>query len=156
MRTGENQDDRLGNLGIGRNVNESAVAHESGVERNRRVPGLEDLAHMSAEQRIAVGERFRHRGDDHARFSARIGLLRLESAVNEDEPGAFELVEIRFDLCRRGRGIRQRQSLAHESAQVGIFPFLDPAIWQSLRFKTPEGVLAQRSDRAFPGQPDLR
>ena len=42
---------------------------------------------------------------------------------------------------------RERLGVAHERAQVGIFPFLDAAVRQPFGLEPPESVFAQRSDR---------
>ena len=57
---------------------------------------------------------------------------------------------------RRVRFSRKRKRLAHQRAQVGIFPFLDPPMRQTLFGEYVESRIAPRRDRVVAGQPIAR
>ena len=57
----EHQMDRTLQFGTGGDLDNGAIAHQRGVERDRGVVGLEDLADMLGDQRIALRQSFRHR-----------------------------------------------------------------------------------------------
>ena len=50
----------------------------------------------------------------------------------------------------------ERLGLAHQRAQIGVFPLLDPPVRQALRFEPAERRLAQRHDLAVARQLALR
>ncbi len=136
-----------------RDVHESAIAHQRGIERQRRVVAGDDLAEMPRDKRVTLRQHRRHRADGQTLFQgAEIGKLGNESAVDEDDAAAFHIADRasgRFG-ARLGGGVGrrgQRLGLAHQRAQVGIFPFLDAPMRQSARIKAAESALAQGGDR---------
>ena len=67
----------------------------------------------------------------------KIGQFGHERAVNESEPPHLDVAEhaargLGVRLIDRIRETRQRLRLAHQRAQVGIFPFLDAAVRETL------------------------
>ena len=133
-----------------------AAAHEGCVERQSRVVAAGDLTKpvtwVFGEEReqfidrdariVSVGiapGRFIAAVDDHDRVSLNAGQYGRDSA---------------FRLCA-GR-TRQRLGLAHQRAQIGIFPFLDTPVRQSAYVETLERFVAQPYDRALARQPIAR
>ena len=93
--------------------------------------------------RIAFGERVCHAADGQARFGRQIGQLRREGAVDEHQPPAIDAGKDARRLlgARLGRRIgrrRQRIGLAHQRAQIGVFPFLDAPVRQAGGVETRE------------------
>ena len=83
--------------------------------------------------------------------------FRRENAIDEHQPPAIDAgenvarrlgVRFRRRIGRRGKRI----GLAHQRAQVGVFPFLDAAMRQALLLELLERVRAQRRQRALAGQ----
>ena len=77
-----------------------------------------------------------------------IGQFRHERAVDKDDAPAFDVGERRAGIlgARLGRGIgrrRQRLGVAHQRAQVGVFPFLDPPVRQAGGLEALERRFAQ-------------
>ena len=137
-----------------------AVAHQRGVERDGDVACRRQLAEMRVEHRIAAGKRVGERTDRQGprSRSGEIGQFRHERAVDEDEPARLDIAEQLAGRLgarlrgRIGRG-RQRLCLAHQRAQIGVFPFLDAAMRQALLGEQVERRLALRGDRVVAGQP---
>ena len=136
-----------------RDMDHRAVTHERGIERDRHIVGRHQLAQMGDELLIAGGEPLRHRADREAGFQVgEIGELRHEGAVDEDDRARLDRGEhgdrvLGARLRGRIGHARERLGIAHERAQVGIFPLLDPAVRQPFALEAPERILAQRRDR---------
>ena len=100
-----------------------------------------------------AASRLRHRADGEARFQiGKIGEFRHEGAIDEHDRARLDRSERgdRLPGARlRGRigHARERLGVAHERAQVGIFPLLDAAVRQPFGLEAPESIFAQRSDR---------
>ena len=79
---------------------------------------------------------------------------RLVAAVDNRDVVGVNAGQDRLDAAfRLGAGrARQRLGLAHQRAQVGIFPFLYAPVRQTFRVETFKRILAQGRDRALAGQ----
>ena len=95
-----------------------------------------------AEARLEVGE---------------IGQFRREGTIDEHDAAALDrgadgarVLGTRFR--RRIGRVRERLGVAHERAQVGVFPLLDPPVRQAERFEAAERCLAQGRDPALARQ----
>jgi hypothetical protein len=145
--------DRLRQRGALRHVDQRAVAHEGGVERNRDVVGRHDLAEMSEQVAIAGRQRLRHGANGEAGLEAsEIGEFRHESAVDEYDAAGVDGGKLSEELLGAGLGgrighARERLCLPHERPQIRVFPFFDAPMRQTLGLETAERVLAQRADR---------
>ena len=118
------------------NLDHDAVAHERGVECDRDVIGRYDPPELPNDRRVAGRQRLRHRADGETRLDPReVGQFRHEGAVDQHDAPALDRGERRAGILGarlRGRVRRRRERLgvAHQRAQVGVFPFLDPAVRQ--------------------------
>ena len=143
----------------GSHLDHDAVAHEGGVERDRDVIGRDDPAEPSGDRRVAGRQRLRHRADGETGLKpGEIGQFRHEGAVDQNDAAAFDGGERRAGILRarlggRIRRRRERLRVAHQRAQVGVFPLLDPPVRQPGRLEALERGFARR-DRA--GQLALR
>ena len=153
-RIHENKMDRPRQRSALRDPDHRAVTHESGIERDRHVVGRDELSQMRNEMRIAGSEPLRHRADGEAGFQVgQIGEFRRKDAIDEDDSARLDRREHGHRLpgarLRRRIGrVRERLGIAHERAQVGIFPLLDPAVRQPFGFEAMEGSFAQRGHRS--------
>ncbi len=139
-------------------MNDGAVAHQRRVQRQRHVVTADDLAEMPHDARVALRQRIGHGADGQALLQrSEIGKLGDENAADENDPAAFHVA----DRARGGFGARlggrirrrgQRLGVAHQRAQVGIFPFLDAPVRQSAGIEAAESAVAQGGDRPAPGQ----
>ncbi len=144
--------DRLGRRGSALDPQRHAAAHEGGVEPVRGIVGAGDLS--KPEIRI-FGKELEQFIDRDARIAGpEIAPGRFIAAVDDGDVIRVDAGQDRRDVAfRLGAGrARQRLGLAHQRAQVGVFPFLDAAVRQTLGVETVERVLAQRRDRAFARQ----
>ncbi len=98
-------------------------------------------------------QRLRHRADGEARLQAgEIGELGHEGAVHKHDAAAFDRGERRAGVlgARLGGDVGdtgERLGIAHERAQIGVFPLLHAPVRQAGRLEALEGVLAQRRNR---------
>ena len=153
VRRHEHEVERTGERGARGDVDHRAVAHERRVERDRDVVARRHLAETGGEPRIAGRQHLRRRADAQPRLEvAEIGELGYESAVDEHDAARIDRDERGQDLAgarlrrRVGRAC-ERLGVAHERAQVGIFPILHPPVRQAFGLEALERVLAQRGDR---------
>ena len=136
----------------GGDADHGAVVHEGGVERvGGVVAGGVDRAH-ALEERVTGRERLGQGNDlDARRRPAEIGRLRHQVTVDEADLTGIEPGE-RRRAFQGGRSIRRRRpfgergGLAHQAAQVGVFPLLDPAMRQAALGQEVERRLAQADD----------
>ena len=146
----------------GGDADHRAVAHQGGIERDRDIAGRRELAEMRGERRIAVGQRGGERADREPRLQiGEIGQFGDEGAVDEDQAAGLDIAEqcaggFRPRLRRGVRRARQRLGIAHQRAQIGIFPLLDAAMRQAFFGEHIEGRLALRRNRVIAGQPRAR
>ena len=149
-RIEEHEMQRPGQRGALRDLDDDAVTHERGVERDRDIVGRHDLAQPLRHRRVAGRQGLRHRADGQPGFEpGEVGQFRHEGAVDQHDAPAFDGGERRAGILRarlRGRVRRRRQRLgvAHEGAQVGVFPFLDPPVRQPGDLEPLERGFAQR------------
>ena len=145
-----------------RDVDHDAVAHEGGVERDRRdrrsrrpCRGAARPAHRrprapppsSGWSRPARGRRDRTAPARTRRRRTRAGGTRRRRAARRHPWRA---------PSRRHRRARERLGVAHQRAQVGVFPLLDAPVRQARRGEALERGLAQRRGArqpAFAGLP---
>ena len=97
--------------------------------------------------------------DDEAGFQVvQVGKFRNKDAVDKHQPARIQIAQQSAGVPGTGfgRGIRrvgQRLGIAHQRAQVGIFPFLDAPMRQALFGEYVKGCAAPRRDRFVAGQP---
>ena len=117
---------------------------------------------MRVERRIAVGQRLGERADRKPRLQGgNVGQFGNEGAVDKNQPARFDIAEqgagrFRPRFCGGIGRRRQRLCLAHQRAQIGVFPVLDAAMRQAGLGEHVEGRRALRRDRAIAGQPPAR
>ncbi len=146
----------------GGDADHGAVAHQRGIERDRDVACRRELAEMGSERRIAVGQRVGERADRKPRLQGgNVGQFGDESAVDKHQPARFDVAEQGAGRLRPrlGGGIGrrcERLCVAHQRAQIGVFPVLDAAMRQAGLGEYVEGRRALRRDRATAGQPPAR
>jgi hypothetical protein len=90
-----------------------------------------------------------------------IGQFGDKSAIDENEPASIEVADHSAGIfgTRLGSAIRrvgQGFRLAHQRAQIGIFPLFDPPMRQPLFGENNESRLAPRRDRIVARQPAAR
>jgi hypothetical protein len=134
-----------------RHVDQRAITHQRGIERDHAFAiGRHHLSEMLCEQRIAGGQRLRHRADTHARRQIRhLGQFGYERPVDKDDALRIHVPDQATGILRRRlggivRGSRERSGFAHQRAQVGVLPLLDSAIRQPFRLEPAECCVAQR------------
>ena len=164
FRRGEDEMQRPLDGRTGAHADHGAVAHQRRVERDRNVARGRKLAEMPHQLVVVLGERGGERSDRQPLFQRRgVGQFRHERAVDKNNPQRLALVEqragalgARFGL-RIGRG-RERLCVAHQRAQIGIFPVLDPAMRQAFACEHVESGRPLLRDRLAAGQlrPRLR
>ena len=125
-----------------------------GVERDRDVVGGHDLAEMreqrgspaasasAIERMVRPGSR-PARSDSSGTNAPSTKTMRRASIEREHGAGVFG-ARLRGGVGRA----RERLGLAHQRAQVGVFPLLDAPVRQALGLEAAERGLAQRRDRA--------
>ena len=154
----EDEMDRLRQRRALRGADHGTVAHEGRVERDRDIVGGHDPTQMGEKVAIACRQRLRHGADGQPRLEARkIGEFRHQGAVDEHDAARLNRGEhgervFGARLRRRVGHGGERLGVAHERAQVGIFPFFDAAMGQPLRLETPERRLPARRNGVI-GQP---
>ena len=148
--------DRLGRGRTALDAQRHAAAHESGVEPIGGIVAAGDrpgpVVRIFGQEREQFGDR-----------NARIAVLefapgRFIAPVDDGDVMRVDAAEDRRDIAfRLGAGrARQRLRLAHQRAQVGVFPLLDAAMRQAFGVEAAEGVLAQGRDRALARQRGAR
>ena len=122
----------------GAHPDHGAVAHQRGVERDRNVACRRKLAEMrvssasfpasAAASELTVRPSLQRRS---------VGQFRHERAVDENQPQRFDIAEqarrrscARALACASG-GLGERLGVAHQRAQIGVFPVLDAAMRQA-------------------------
>ncbi len=146
------------------NADHRAIAHQCGIERNGNITARRELAEMAHDERIAADERIGKRADAQPVFElCSVGQFRDKGAVDKNQPPRFEIAGqragfLRQRLGRRIRRRRQRLGVAHQRAQIGIFPLLDPPMRQAGFGEQVECRLALRDNRLAARQipPHLR
>ncbi len=147
-------------VAAGADADHRAVAHQRGVERDGDVARRRELAEMreSAPDRRRPARRRASR--PQARAPDR--QCRTVPATNAPSTKTRRRVSTSPSNCagvlgaRLGGGIgraRQRLGVAHQRAQIGVFPFLDAAMRQAFSGEHIERGLALRRDRTVAGQP---
>ena len=144
--------DRLGDGRSALDAQRHTAAHERGVEPLRRVIAARNLP----EPIIGiVGEELEQFGEADARIGRfEVAPGRFIAAVDDGDAIGVDAGQDRRDVAFRlciGRA-GQRLCLAHQRAQVGVFPFLDAPVRQAFGVETLERVVAQGRDRALAGQ----
>ena len=147
-----------GNNGAFGDSDYRAVSHERSIERDRDVVGRNHGAERADNLRIAGRERTGHGNDRQPGIEpGKIGQVGHECAVNEHEPLRVKSGQKPFGLARaRDRGgIRrpgERLGVAHQRAQIGVLPFLDAPVRQTVRLETAErrGTLLGSSRQLAP------
>ena len=128
---------------------DDAVAHQRRIERNRDITGRRNLAHMGGHEAVVVRQGPRHRADRQAPFqSIKVRAFGNECAIDQDQAAA---VDARDDPAAAqaaclGIGVGracQRLGVAHQHAQVGVFPVLEPPMRKSVGDEVPERGFAQ-------------
>ena len=161
-RGDEEQMDRPLDGRAGGDADHRAVAHQRGIERDRGIACRRELAEMGSERRIAIGQRVGERADRKPRLQAgNVGQFGHESAIDKHQPARFDVGEQGAGRLgpRLGGGIGrrgERLGVAHQRAQVGVFPLLDAAMRQAGLGEHVERRRALRRDRAIAGQPPAR
>ena len=90
-----------------------------------------------------------------------VGQFGDERAVDKHQPARFDVAEQGAGRLRPrlGGGIgrrRERLGVAHQRAQIGVFPVLDAPVRQAGLGEHVERRRALRRDRAIAGQPPAR
>ncbi len=153
---GEHQMDRpLDRRALG-DVDQRAIAHQRGVERDHALLlGGHDLAEISGGERIARGQRLGHGPDGQSlREIVEVGQIRRKHAVDEhDAPHLHVADQLAGVLGALLGGLAwrtgQRLGVAHKRAEIGVVPLLDPPVRQARSVEALERRLAQRPDRAI-------
>ncbi len=121
------------------NPDHRAVAHHRGVERERRVVlQRRDAAETLQHRGIALRQGLGQRADGKTRLKrGKIGQIGANTPSTITIRRAFTAArkapaDFAVELRRRIRRRRQRLGIAHQRAQVGIFPFLDAPVRQAL------------------------
>ena len=142
----------------GGDTDHGAVAHQCGIECNGDVAPRRQLAEMRAERRVVVGQRGGKRADRKPFIQIRqIGQFGNERAIDEDQAARLDIAKHRARRfgARLGRGVRrigERLGIAHQRAQIGIFPLLDATMRQAFFGEHIEGGVALRGDSVAPRQ----
>ena len=139
--------DRLRVARVLADMDDGAAGHERGVERNRDVIGhvLAQAIHVER----AFGEPREQFHDRHARIVAvlirpagrQVTIRDHDAARIEVAKSGAGILQPREHVCIRTR--REGLCLAHQHAQIGVFPFLDAAMRQAGRGEALERRLAQ-------------
>ena len=153
----EAQMQRARERGAAGDADHRAVAHEGGVDGiGGVVAGGLDRADLGNE-RMSGGERLGERDDLEPRRQLMVGGARSEMAVDEGEAADVGVGEGARGRERHGDGLGrrllgERRRLAHQGAQVGVLPLLDPPVRQAAPGEEVEGGVAQAHHLPAPGQ----
>ncbi len=134
------------------------VAHQGGIECNRDVTRRRKLAQMRLDRGVICGERGSQRTDRQPAFQVcHIGQFRDKSAVDKNEAARLDIAERRARAlgARLGGSVGRhgkRLGVAHQRAQIGIFPILDTPVRQTFFGEQVEGRRALGGDRIVAGQ----
>ncbi len=148
--------DRLGRSRAALDAQRHPAAHEGGVEP---VGGVVAAGHLSHPVVRIFGQELEQFDDGDTRIGrADIAPRRFIAAVDDGDAVRLDAGQDRRDAAFRLRAgwSRQRLRLAHQRAQISVFPLLDAPVRQTFRVETLERILAQRGDRALAGQRGAR
>ena len=143
--------DRALDRGAGRHVDDDAVAHEGGVERDRHVVGREHLAEIRCSpaesfcaSACAIGRIARPASSVVSpTVRARTRRRRTRGAGTRCRASSAPASLARAFAAGVGRA-RERLGVAHHRAQIGVFPLLDAPMRQADRSEALERGRAQR------------
>jgi hypothetical protein len=121
-----------------------------------------ELAEMRRERSVAVRQRLGERAERQPAFQPfEIGQFRNKRAIDENQPPRLDIAQNctgEFGTCL-GRGIGRRGKrlgVAHQRAQIGIFPLLDAAVRQAFFGEHAEGSFTLGGNRLVAGKPRAR
>ena len=149
------QHDAVGDL------DHDAVGHHRAVERDHRI-GVVEREQLRLQRGVAGLQHFAQRADGKPLLQpVQFGKLRREHAVHQHQPAhALDRLQLhgRCSPLQRGRirRRRQRQHLAHQRAQIGVFPVLDPPVRQARTLIGLERRASRLGDLAGARQPVAR
>ena len=163
-RSDEDEMQRPLDGGAGGDADHCAIAHQRGVERDRDVvrrrqacrdgPIASDHSSASASaSEPIVKPRFQSR---RCRTTPAQTRRRRTRAGGDSTSPSHCAGGFRARLRRGVRRARERLGVAHERAQVGIFPVLDAAVRQAFPGEHIESGGTLLGDRAAAGQPRAR
>ena len=118
------------------NLDHDAIGHHRAVERDHRI-GIVECEQLRLQRGVARFQHLAQRTNLQALFeAASLGQLWREHAVDQYQTArAFDPVDLERSFGarqrRRIRCRRQRQHFAHQRAQIGVFPVLDPPVRQT-------------------------
>src|SRR5690242_10589504 len=116
-------------------TNRNATTHERSVER---YGDIVVARHLAKTIRTLVGGEIKQLADLNVRSRLEVAPAPLEASVHNGHGIGIDIGECRYTPFLRCR-FSQRLRIAHQRAQVGVFPFLDPAMRQTRRIKALEG-----------------
>ena len=138
-----------------------AIGHHRAVERDHRI-GVVGREQLRLQRGVAGLQHFAQGADGQPLLQpVQFGKLWREHAVHQHQPArALDRLQLHgrcSPLQRSGiRRGRERQHFAHQRAQIGVFPVLDPAVRQAHTVIGLEGGASRLGDLAGARQPVAR
>ena len=117
-------------------LDHDAIRHHRAVQRRHRI-GILQSEQPCLQRGVAGEQRLAQRMNGQAFFQAAgLGKRWREHPVDQHQPAhAVDRMQLQGGSCARKRRrigcCGQRQHLAHQRAQIGVFPVLDPPVRQA-------------------------
>ena len=133
---------RLRQHGAVGDLDHDAVGHHRAVERDHRI-GIVGREQLRLQRGVAGLQHLAQRADAEPLFqTVQFGKFWREHAIDQHQPAhAVDRLQLQgrgSPLQRSGiRCGRERQHFAHQRAQIGVFPVLDPPVRQARRAHRP-------------------
>jgi hypothetical protein len=144
------------------NRDQHAISRQCCVQRKHRACDCATAEQICSRIVSRLLERVAQGPHAHTPLLGRkIRKLRREHAIDQDQPPSFGYGK-RCQRClgaleRGGIGsFSKRKHLAHQCAQISVFPFFDPPVRQTRALVVLERSLAHLRDRALARQPVAR
>ena len=149
------QHDAIGDL------DHHAVGHHRAVERHHRI-GVVQREQLRLQRGVAGLQHVAQGADGQSLLKpVQFGKFWREHAIHQHQPAhALDRLKLQGSSSPRQRsGIRygsERQHVAHQRAQIGVFPVLEPAVRQAHAVIGFEGGTSRLGDLACARQPVAR